>query len=462
VNSFQRRGQYYDASKLPLPGTLKVQGRASVVLKGGKKMERREGKSAMANSTAFNRRKFLGLAGSVALIGLCVGFPNILRGEAPKEVLFGSICPMSGMFADDGLMRKRGLELAVEEINAAGGIKALGGAKIRVLWGDHQGKPEIGISEAEKMIRAGAVALSGTMVSGVGYATTQVAEKYKVPHIIDGDVADNITERGFKYTFRICDNSSLAVKSGLSYISDLVKETGVKLKTVVHLHEPTMFGTIVSQNLRKYAPAAGFEIIESIKYNVPATDLTSEIMRVKSLNPDILITSSWLQDGMLIVRTLKQLNVAPKMVAGIFNAAFSNPNFVPEIGKDAEFLMNICEFINAKNPTTQAVAKRFKEKFGKEFDFWAAYGYTAAYFFKDALERAKSADRERVKEAMKSSSMLAPLVQDGPIKIDENGQNANATVPMMQVQNGESLLIKPNSWAQAKGVLPFPKWEGRK
>lgn len=409
----------------------------------------------------MNRRQFLKIVGATTVTVSTVGFPYFSRGIEPKEILLGHIHPLSGLQAAEGKYYRNGAELAVEEINMGGGIQALGGAKIKLLTGDSQAKPEIGMSEAEKLIRAGIVALTGSGGSAVGYATTQVAEKYKVPHILETGITDNLTERGFKYTFRITPSTKIAIKNSFAFFLELEKETGIKLKTAIHLHEPTIFGTTISQLLKEHAPPAGIQIIESIKYNLPVTDLTSEIMRVKSLNPDILLTSSWPQDGMLIVRTLKQFRLAPKMLTGIFNMAFSNPNFVPEMGKDAEYIMDIDQFPNMNNPITQTVAKKYKEKFRVNLDFLAAYAYTAVYLFKDAVERAKSTDREAVKEAMRTTTMLAPLVQDGPIKFDENGQNINATVPMMQVQKGEIVIIKPGKWAQAKPILPFPKWEER-
>ena len=164
----------------------------------------------MSKEKGVDRRTFLKATGALG-IGLAAGgLPRIGRAAAPKEdILIGVSAPLTGGNASVGQHAKNSIEMGFEEINEAGGIKSLGGRKIKVLFGNDEGKPESGMAEAERLIRGGAVMLLGPEASHVAYAMTAVAEKYKICQVLPISTADNITERGFKYTFRTCDRTAL-------------------------------------------------------------------------------------------------------------------------------------------------------------------------------------------------------------------------------------------------------------
>ena len=137
------------------------------------------------------------------LLSVLSDFPMYFVGATPPEVLIGHIHPLSGFLAFDGQEQKKGLMLAIKEINDAGGIKSLGGAKLKALDADSEGKADRAISEVERLYRAGAVAITGAYQSAVTVVATQIAEKFRVPFLVDVAVADEITSRGFNYTFRV-------------------------------------------------------------------------------------------------------------------------------------------------------------------------------------------------------------------------------------------------------------------
>ena len=139
-----------------------------------------------------SRKKTLRFTLALIAASVCLGMPGLLLGETVKEVKFGVIEPMSGPLASLGLQDKDGYALAIENINNSGGIKSLGGAKIRLIVGDSESQPQVGMAQAERLIREGVVALSGCFQSSVTFATTQVAEKNRVPHLINVGVADEV------------------------------------------------------------------------------------------------------------------------------------------------------------------------------------------------------------------------------------------------------------------------------
>ena len=171
----------------------------------------------------ITRRDFLkttGLAGAAVAAG-SIGFPNVLRGAAPPEIAIGHLHPLSGFLAFDGQEMRKAVMFGVKQVNDAGGIKSLGGAKLKLLDGDSEGKPEKAISEVERLQRAGAVAITGSYQSAVVIVATQTSEKLKIPFVVGVGSAEDITKRGFKYTFRVQPPSSTFVDQGLKYITEI-------------------------------------------------------------------------------------------------------------------------------------------------------------------------------------------------------------------------------------------------
>jgi branched-chain amino acid transport system substrate-binding protein len=224
------------------------------------------------------RRTFLKKL-SVMGAGIAVGgLPKLVHSQTKKEIVIGGIAPVSGFMAAVGQHEKNSFEMAFEEINAAGGIKSLGGAKIKALFGDDEGKPESGMAEAERLIRAGAVILIGCDLSHVTYATTAIAEKYKVCHIVPMSVADNITERGFKYTFRTTDRTAIQGRRIMRFIKALELRAGGNIKTGVIMYVDNLYGKSVADSVNNAAKETGvIKILDVIPYPQNPRDLTSEI-----------------------------------------------------------------------------------------------------------------------------------------------------------------------------------------
>lgn len=144
-----------------------------------------------------NRRRFMSQSAAVAS---AIAFP-LVAGAQPKTVKVGVLHPVTGALAYSGQQCRLGAQLAIEDINKAGGIKSLGGAQIEALLGDAQSQPQAGTAEVEKMNEAGVSAIVGAYASAICLATTQAAAKYNLPHVVDVGVADQIVERGLKNTF---------------------------------------------------------------------------------------------------------------------------------------------------------------------------------------------------------------------------------------------------------------------
>src|SRR5499426_1839478 len=167
----------------------------------------------------MSRRVFLKTAGAVAALG---AVPTVGRAQA-KEVKLGYILPVTGPLAFEAQLSLNGLQLAVDEINAAGGVKALGGAKLTLLPGDTQQKVELGNSEAARLIDQGVTVLIGPFSSLVAFSVRQVTEKNKTPFMLLAAVADNLTEGGLKYVFRVQPNGKAMSTLTMTNLVEMAK-----------------------------------------------------------------------------------------------------------------------------------------------------------------------------------------------------------------------------------------------
>lgn len=296
------------------------------------------------------------------VLGLCC---NVVLAQ-PKEILIGDVEPLTGALAYNGNLMRNGGMLAMEMINASGGIRSLQGAKLKMSFGDSQGKPEIGASEAERLIREKAVALIGAYQSSVGLATTQIAERAGIPHIVNSGGVQQMTERGFKNTFRVCPAFDFETQCYVEYVLQMAKDKNVDLKTVVLVHENTAFGTDISKYLNQKFPAAGLKILADISYPYNTGDLTSEVTKIKALNPDLLVATTYYPDGILLLRAMKELGVKPKVFNSCVGSAFSKPQFVKEMGRMAEGLMDLNYGYNATVPSGKKIFAAYEKQYGSK------------------------------------------------------------------------------------------------
>ncbi|MFP4036705.1 MAG: ABC transporter substrate-binding protein, partial [Desulfobacteraceae bacterium] len=256
--------------------------------------------------TGQTRRDFLktvAVAGGAAAVG-GLGFPAVLR-ATPKEIPIGQIHPLSGFLAFDGQELSNGFKLAVDEINAAGGIKSMGGAKLKVLTRDSEGKPQVAIQEVERLYNAGAVAVVGCYQSAVTLVATQIAEKLKVPFVVSVAVADNVTERGFKYTFRVQPNARQMARDTMQYLSEIIKAKNSGAETIAYLHDDTDFGTSLSKHVAEFAPEFGLKVIEDVPYSPRAADVTTEVGKIKAAGADIVMDTGYFGDGVRVYKTMR-------------------------------------------------------------------------------------------------------------------------------------------------------------
>jgi len=403
--------------------------------------------------TGLSRRGFVAAAAGTAVAAASIaGFPSIVR--AADGVKLGLIHPVTGFLQYSGGQCREGALMAVEEINAAGGIKALGGAKIEPVLADAQSKPDIGASEVEKLNEEGVNAIVGAYASSISLATTQAAAKHSIPHVVDVGVSDKITGRGLANTFRFGPGYGVIAAFAVNNLVTINKAAGSPAKTVMIVHEESLFGTGTAGLLSKRLPEHGFEVVEVIKHANPTRDFTNIVLKVKQNNPDLIIPANYYNEYVLFARTLRQQRVQPKGIYSVLGGAASSFKFLQEFPDAAQYIMDCNHWYNPKKPGALALRKKTEEK-GLFYTYEVFLAYTAVKFVADAMERAGSADREAVIAALASSTWSDHFMPYGPTKI-VNGQNTGAPPVNTQVLGDNIEVIFPKEFASADPVFPMP------
>lgn len=390
----------------------------------------------------------------------CGGGGEGAGGGGAETIKIGSLHPLTGPLAVDGKRMDQAVKMAVEDINEAGGIESLDGAKLKVISSDTEGEPQVASSEAQRLIQEGAVALVGPYTSATAATVARTAERSQVPFIIDVAAADSILQQGYQYAFRIQPNSSSMGEFGARYLQDIAEATGTPVKTVAYVHENSEYGTSVFEAFQKGAKEEGIEVVREISYDfTQVSDLTSELTEAKAANPDIIVHTGYYNDGLLFANAAAGVRPNIKGVYGVANGAFDLEQFPEDAGDRAGYYLSSNYHFDAGTDRVQKLRQRFQERTGQTMRTAAVFSYQAVEIIADALERAGSSEPQELRDAIAETSLETDLFPfEGPIKFDETGQNVNAQPIVMQVQDGQIVQVYPEKFAQQKPVFPATPW----
>jgi branched-chain amino acid transport system substrate-binding protein len=389
------------------------------------------------------RREFLiKTAGGALATSALTALPILSRAAEPVNI--GALYPVTGSLAQIGQGCVAAAKLAVEMVNDAGGIKSLGGAKLNLIVSDVQSDPTVTRTETDRLISGNKLsAIHGCYASALTLIASEVAERAKVP-LLTGSSSDQLN-KGRTYTFTPFARASQFAQAQLQ----MSKLVGDKPKVAV-IFENTAFGTSTSNGLRELAPGEGVEIVLFEPYSAGFTDASPLINKVKASGANALFSVSYLNDLILIVRTVKQfgLNVAINGGSG----GFVIPDFYKNVGKLAEGLQGVAHWNHDVDDNAQKVNVEYKKRTG-EFIFEYAGGLVAQTFMiADALERAASTDPQKVREAIATldvSSGYAAMCPGGKVKFGPDGKNIHAHPVGVQWQNGDLASVFPQADARA-------------
>lgn len=408
------------------------------------------------------RRRTHGIGGAVLLLLGLIGVP---AADAADEVRIGVLSPMTGPVAKFGGIQKNTLTMAAEDVNQAGGIKAMGGAKIRLIFGDTRGEADIGVTETERLITKDKVhALIGAFQSGVGFPSSAVAERYQIPWLTFGTF-DKITQRGFKYVFRAHANDSIKARTLVDGVASAAKKAG-GVKSAVVFSENTEWGKSVGDKQKTFLEGLGVKVHFVEHYPYASPDLTSMVVKAKGLKPEVVIANSYLGDALLITRQMDEQELRPVVYAA-GGGGHLQPDFLKGAGKLAEgvFAATMWDAAVGKAvPWIKQENDRHVARFGMPMTEDSAGYYQVFQVIVDALERAKTSEAKALRDAIAATNITdinhkAMLLPYKAIKFDETGQNPFATAMVVQIQDGKFRIVYPEHVAEpdVKVIWPYPR-----
>lgn len=390
----------------------------------------------------------------------------------PTDIILGAPLPLSGTLAAIGQNCQRGHDLAVDEINSAGGIGALGGAKVKIVYADIKSDPTVTTSETERLISTShPVAIMGAYSSALTYVATEVSERNKVPFIAPMAQADSITDRGFKYVFRQALLASAVGARAVDMVVDMSQRFNTPVKNIAILYENTLAGQTGSAGVRAHAPQVGLTIVYDQSYSQGLSDFSPIIAKVKAANPDVVFMQSYLNDAILIATTFRQLDFNPKAFVAL-GGGYLEPDFIKSAGKASEFFLAGSGFQRdlSNPPGLSDMVQRYEAKYGVFMNEHAGLCHAATWVIKDVLELSaklhpdKPLNPDSIRDAFLQidiTSGPATFTAGGRFKVNERGDNIYATHVYLQVINGAQVTVWPFDRAATKPVWPLPPWSQR-
>ena len=389
-----------------------------------------------------------------------LSFTSIWAAEV-KEVKIGTILPTTGALSVLGINARNGCDLAAMEINESGGIKSLGGVKIKMVHGDSEGKADTGISVAERLVKQeGVIACVSGPQSGVTFATTQVTVKYQIPHFATASVADEITQRGFKYVFRNLPHST-GWSLGQIELINYMRKKGHKIQNLAFLYEDTLWGQGQAKVWR--SNRGDLNIVADLPYPHGTSDLSVTIAKLKAAKPDVVLAVSYVSDAILITKTMFELDFNCQAILGS-GAGQEDPLFYKNVQELSENITTLSSFSEEfKNPFCKQLVQKYNKIFKIPMTGQTSGSYSAVYTIADALERAGSADPKKVRDALAKTNLCsgpALIIPVDCITFDETGQILMKPV-QIQWRAGKLMPIYPPKMAVMEPVWPMPTWKAR-
>ncbi|HEY6252213.1 MAG TPA: ABC transporter substrate-binding protein [Candidatus Angelobacter sp.] len=390
----------------------------------------------------------------LAVIAVFAG--SILVGCGKKggdTVKIGVITSLTGSQAAFGEAHKHGYEIALDEVNNKGGV---GGKKIELNFYDDQSKPDQAVQGVSKLVDQDEVPMIlGSYSSESTKAIVPAVTQRQVPLIIPTATADNVMDSHSPWVFRICAGANDYARTTVAFL----KDNGAP-KTIAIVYENTNFGQSNMKAMKAAAEGAGMNVVAIESYQAQSPDYKAVLQRVKAANAEVIYLCSYLLDAGTLMRQAQEIDLNPKYYTsagtGFAAAEFPTPKGA---GKNAEYTFSVSQWLpEAKWAGSKEFDAEFFKRYGSHPAYHAVEAYASLIAAAQAMNDAKSMDRDKIRDAIKNLNL--PMTTFGPVKFDANGQNQHPVL-ITQVQGGKYHVVYPANAADAKPIIPAPKWAQR-
>jgi branched-chain amino acid transport system substrate-binding protein len=410
---------------------------------------------AVAPGLDAGRRRFVTGIGAAAI----VSSSSLMRTASAQtsKLKVGVLLPRSGVQAFVGQSCQLGADVAPAV------IKSMLGVDIELMNADIETNVDVARSRAERLISEGAQVLVGAFDSGASLAIAQVAEQKGVPFVINIAAAPQITEQGYKYTFRNFPTSVDLVRNGLALARDLFQATGTAPRTAVFMHVNDTFGQANRTAVERIFPTLDylpFKIVDTIAYDPAAKDLTVEVAKAKATKADFLLLVCRLNDAIILRREMVKQRWNPMGIIGPGNPGMYENQFYAALGKLSDYCISNVPWYNPKAEVTRAIEAQMRKQFPKEKMMFHAlnvgFTFESILVAADAFKRARSNDPKVLAEAIRQTNITSRMMLGGPIKFNAKGQVEGIASACIQNINQKPTVVLPAASAEAKPIFPVP------
>lgn len=415
------------------------------------------------NDHAFRKEpkmKRMAFVLSTLVLGCSLLLVGCQKGPSPEgpgsagKIRIGIITSLTGSHAAFGQAHKNGYAIALDQINAKGGVL---GKPIELDYYDDQSKPDQAVQGVSKLVDRDRVPIIlGAYSSESTRAIVPAVTQKQVPLLIPTAVAENIMQSGSPWVLRICAGADAFAAATL----DFLKNNG-NPKTMAIVYENTNFGQSNEQSMRKAAGQAGIKVVDTEAYQASSPDYQALLQRVKAKNPAVIYFASYLLDATTLMRQAEQVGLNPAYYtsAGTGFAAAEFPTADKGAGRNAEHTFSVSQWLpSAKWKGSKEFDDEFFKRTGTHPAYHAMEAYGALLVAAEAIKKANSTDPKVVRDALKQLDM--PDTAFGPVKFDQAGQNQHPVL-ITQVQGGKYRVVWPADAAEAKPIIPTPPWNRR-
>lgn len=383
-----------------------------------------------------------------------------------SEIVVGSVLPLTGTMASIGGYCKNGQDMAVEDINAAGGIQSLGGAKLKLVEGDLQSDPTLAVTETERIITTyNPVAMIGAYASSLALPVSTVTESHKVPYI--AAIAQNVdlTGRGYQYVWRQAVNATTGGGVPGQFIADMESRTGTTVETAALVYDNVATFAVQRQGVINSLNQMGIDIVVDELFTTGVSDFTPVVTKIKAANPDILVSLCYTDDAILLALAINQMEVHLKaFITG--GAGFQEPDFAKSAGSASEYVFIQMGWARDLNlPGIADLVQRYEAKYNVVMNEHAGMSYSCVWILKEVLELSGTLhpdnplDPDSIRDAFTKihiTSGLGAMTPAGEVAFNSQGDNIYATQVFMQWINGTQFTVWPFKVAAEDPVWPRP------
>jgi len=403
----------------------------------------------------------LAAALGAALLG--VAMPGIAATD--DTITLGAAVSLTGKYSTNGKNTKDGYDLAVKAINDKGGIKVGGKAyKLKVVYYDDESTSARGAQLVERLIAQDHVDfVLGPYSSAVFFKDAPTTEKYRMP-MVEGNGADrDLFKQGYKYLFAVLNTSDYYLREAVNILAEQAKAAGRDPKTIkiAIAIENDNFSQDVRDGIVEDAKKYGMQVVVDDKLPADLNDMTATLTKVKALKPDALMISGHEKGAVLGIRQVAEQKVYVPMLA---LTHCDSAQITQKFGKESDYAFCGSQWdvsMTYSDPwfgNSQKYAEMFKKAYNYDPPYQAAESTASVEVFADAIGRAGSLDKDKVRDALAKTDLMTFY---GPVKFDASGKNVAKSMVMYQVQHEKYVVVAPSKWAEGKPIYPAPTWDKR-